>query len=185
MMSGRMLLDPKDCALMVVDVQGKLAKLVKHSDSLIERIVRLVRAARLLNIPIIWVEQNPEGLGQTVQSIAEALEDTPCFEKNAFNAMSDSAIARAVTQLKQRYVLICGIEAHVCVYQSTCGLLDAGKHVIVLEDCVSSRSESDRRVGIERMQSVGASLRSLEMALFELLGDASHPRFKQVLQLIK
>lgn len=170
---------------MVVDVQGKLAELVQDGENVIARIGKLVRAARVLNIPIIWVEQNPEGLGATVPTIAKALEDTPCYEKVAFNAMAESAIARAVTQLEQRHMLVCGIESHVCVYQSTYGLLNAGMRVSVLQDCVSSRTRADREAGMQRMEAIGASIRSMEMTLFELLGDASHAKFKRILPLIK
>ena len=179
------LLSVRDSALMVIDVQGKLATTVVDGEALIDRITRLAKAARLLNLPVIWVEQNPQGLGRTVASIADALEDTPCYEKSAFNAMAAPTIASAVTKLKHSHMLVCGIETHVCVYQSVYGLLDAGKRVSVLEDCVSSRTETNRRVGLARMASLGASIRSMEMALFELIGDASHPTFKQLLPLIK
>lgn len=185
MVTASPLLTVQNSALMVVDVQGKLATTVVDGEAVIDRITRLVKAARLLTLPVIWVEQNPQGLGRTVAPIAEALDDTPCYEKTAFNAMASPGIASAVTRLKRRHMLVCGIEAHVCVYQSVYGLLDAGMPVSVLEDCVSSRTESNRRTGLARMSHLGAALRSMEMALFELLGDASHPAFKQLLPLIK
>lgn len=179
------LLDVADCALMVIDVQGKLATTVADGEAVIDRITRLVKAAKLLSLPVIWVEQNPQGLGPTVTPIANVLDDTRCYEKSTFNAMATSAIASAVTGLDRPHILVCGIEAHVCVYQSVCGLLNAGKDVSVLEDCVSSRAEANRRTAITRMARLGSAIRSMEMALFELLGDAAHPMFKQVLPLIK
>ncbi|GGW76413.1 isochorismatase family protein [Alteromonas halophila] len=184
-MPTRYLLTEANCALMVVDVQGKLASMVADAEAVTERIVCLIKAARILNIPILWVEHCPARIGATILPVAQALEDTPCYEKASFNALATPSVASAVSQINRQHMLVCGIESHVCVYQSVAGLLAAGMQVSVLEDCVSSRKETDKAAGIRRMASMGTSVRTLEMALFEILGDARHSRFREILSLIK
>lgn len=139
-----------------------------------------VLAALKLGLPVRVTEQYPKGLGRTMPTLIDALgEAYQPIEKTRFSAEA------AMRGSEIESVLLCGIEAHVCVLQTALDLIDAGFHAFALVDAVDSRSPQNKRLGLERMRQSGAVLVSIETALFELMQDARHPRFKELQGLIK
>ena len=175
----------ENCCLVVVDVQGKLAQLMWEKEKLFRNIGILVKAAKILGIPILWCQQVPDSLGPTVSEIAELLEGVEPVNKSAFSCCGDEQFNRRLEELGRQQVILCGIETHVCIYQTAADLLSKGFAVEVISDAVSSRTAENRQVGLERMAVDGANLSSVEMALFELLKDAKHPKFRQIAKLVK
>ena len=179
------MLDIQKCCLVVVDVQGKLAQLMYNKEGLFSNIQILIKAAKILNIPMIWCQQCPEALGATVTSISELLSDNEPIDKASFSCCAEERFNSKLKGLSRQHVLLCGIEAHVCIYQTAVDLLQKGYDVEVIADAVSSRTPENKQLAITRMQSQGVTVTSVEMALFELLRTAEHPQFKQIAKLIK
>lgn len=174
--------------LVVVDVQGRLARRMHDSDAMIRAQAILVQACRLLEVPVTWAEQLPDKLGRTVDELQDPLAGlTPCA-KSSFGCLDDDALREAILggdHEDRDQVLLCGIETHVCVWQTAAALLREGRSVHVIADAVSSRSAANRVTGLERLTAAGASISNVEMALFELMVDAEHPRFREVTTLLK
>jgi nicotinamidase-related amidase len=179
------LLDPADTALVVVDVQERFRPVLPEFPALVAACVRLVRAFRLLGLPVFVTEQYPKGLGRTVPELLEVLEGIAVPEKTAFSSLGCPQTAGELRASGARSVLACGIETHVCVNQTVHDLLVAGYGVQIAADAVASRRETDRELALRKMERSGAVLTSSEMAVFELLRDARHPRFKEVQALFK
>lgn len=175
----------EETALVLIDIQGRLAELMFERDALIENLLRLVRAASLLQLPVLWVEQNPEKMGGTIAPLTELLAGETPIAKNSFGCCGEATFMRALQQCGRRQLVLAGIECHVCVFQTAAGLLSAGYAVQVVADAVSSRTPANRQIGLERMRGLGAQITSTEMLLFELLKDASHPQFRSVSRLIR
>lgn len=174
-----------DTALMVIDVQGKLAEIVHESEFVLKQIETLIKGAQILEVPIIWIEQYPEGLGPTTEKLRRHLKDERYVTKRTFSACLETEFMDEIAELNRKSFLVTGIESHVCVYQTVKGLLQKDYKVEIVVDAVSSRTEANRNLGIEKMQSLGASITSVEMALFELMQTSKHPKFKEVIALIK
>lgn len=175
----------KNSALIVVDVQGKLAEIVHESEFVLNRIETLIKGAKLLDLPILWIEQYPEGLGPTVEQLRRHLPDAGYVRKRTFSACLEPSFMEKIAELKRNSFIVTGIESHVCVYQTVKDLLAKHFDVEVVVDAVSSRTAANRKLGIEKMQSLGASLTSVEMVLFELMETSKHPKFRDVSALIK
>ena len=178
------MLNRQDTGLMIVDVQGKLAEIVHESDELLRQLRILLQGAEVLELPIVWVEQLPDKLGATHDSIAPLIPGQ-ALVKNTFNGMANPTIAEAVREADCANWLVAGIETHICVYQTVAGLLDSGCRVEVITDAVSSRIEPNKQMGIDKMASLGARLTSVEMALMELQTVAEGEGFRRLIQLIK
>lgn len=174
-----------DTALVLIDVQGKLAKVMHESEALVKQITILIKGAQLLDIPIFWMEQYPKGLGPTTDEVKELLSREVPIDKMVFSACQSEAFQSKQSELKKTSYLVAGIEAHICVYQTVSELLEDGHHVEVVVDGISSRTEANKQVAIDKMQSLGAAVTSVEMALFELMRTAEHPNFKEISKLIK
>ncbi|QUX91345.1 hydrolase [Marinomonas sp. A3A] len=171
--------------LVVIDVQGKLATIVHDSEAFIANLVKLVKAAKLLGMPILWLEQNPEKLGATVPELREVLDMVEPIAKYSFSACGEPAFVEAIKKAKMNTWLITGIEAHICVYQTALGLLDLGYDVELVSDCVSSRTIENKNMALAKLARKGAEVTSLEMCLFELIGDCRADEFRAALSLIK
>ncbi len=171
--------------LVIVDVQGKLATLMHEHEQLIHNIVTMIKGAQLMNVPILWLEQLPEKLGSTVPEITAALPDVTAVRKSSFSAMGEPDFTAALMQTGARQIVLAGIEAHICVYQTAMDLLAAGYEVEVLVDAVSSRTLQNKQVALDKLSARGAYLGSVEMALFELLKTAEAPEFRAIAKLIK
>jgi len=171
--------------LVVIDVQGKLATIVHDSELFIANLVKLIKAAKLLGLPILWLEQNPEKLGATVPELRAVLDLVEPIAKHSFSACDEPTFVEAVKQTKVNTWLLSGIETHICVYQTALGLLDLGYEVELVRDCVSSRAIENKEMALAKLARKGAEVTSLEMCLFELIGDCRAEGFKGALTLIK
>lgn len=172
-------------ALVLIDVQGKLAQLMHEREALFDNLQRLIQGVRVLGLPVLWLEQYPQGLGPTIPEVARLLSDLQPVAKMSFSAWGCEAFRQRLEASGRRQVLLAGIEAHVCVYQTAVDLLAAGYTVEVVGDAVSSRTAANRQLGLERMRAAGARWTGVEMALFELLRTAAAPAFKAIARLVK
>ena len=179
------MLDITNCCLVVVDVQGKLAQLMHNKDVLFKNIQIFIQAAHILDIPILWCQQCPDALGPTVPEIALLLTANEPINKAAFSCCGAEPFNSKLNDLARNQVLLCGIETHVCIYQTTVDLLRKGFEVNVVADAVSSRALENKQLALKRMAAENAKLYCTEMALFELLRTAEHPRFREIARLIK
>ena len=179
------MLNMQDCCLVVVDVQGRLAELMYEKDVLFKNIQILIKAAKILSVPILWSQQQPKAIGVTVPQISGLLTDNEPINKACFSCCGLKEFNDKIDDLGRKQVLLCGIEAHVCIYQTAADLIASGKEVHVIADAVSSRTKENKQIALERMITEGVKLSSAEMAVFELLKTAEHPQFKQVIQLVK
>ncbi|HCG8431308.1 TPA: isochorismatase family protein [Vibrio parahaemolyticus] len=180
------MLSKGNTGLIVVDVQGKLATLMHESDALIENITKLVKGAKALDLPILWLEQNPERLGPTAEPIREVLESTHLpITKCTFDGCKEATFKVAVENAKVDTWLVCGIESHICVYQTAVSLRQSGYRVELVTDCVSSRTAANKALALAKLTANGVVLTGLEMCLYEIVEDCRAPEFKEILALIK
>ena len=175
----------KKTLLLVVDVQGKLAYLMHDKDKLFKNIQGLIQAARILEIPVIYTEQVPEKIGKTIPEIAQFLPNQNPVEKASFSCWAEEALQRKIRSFMKKEIIVCGIETHVCVYQTVSDLIDQSYKVQVVADAVSSRTEENRNYALDRMKSIGGGLTSTEMIITELIKTSQHPKFKEILNLIR
>lgn len=178
------LMSAGDTALLVVDVQERLVPSIAGHRRVVWNIGRLIDAAKILGLSVLATEQYPAGLGPTVPELAQRLpNDIPAklsFSCAGCAGLFDSLGDRGITRL-----LVCGIEAHVCVQQTVLDLLAAGWRVYVAVDAVGSRFDVDYRTALARMDASGATLTTVEAALFEWCQVAGTPQFKQISQLVR
>ncbi|HAS6669660.1 TPA: isochorismatase family protein [Vibrio parahaemolyticus] len=180
------MLSKGNTGLIVVDVQGKLATLMHESNALIENITKLVKGAKALDLPILWLEQNPERLGPTAEPIREVLESTHLpITKYTFDGCKEATFKVAVENAKVDTWLVCGIESHICVYQTAVSLHQSGYRVELVTDCVSSRTAANKALALAKLTANGVVLTGLEMCLYEMVEDCRAPEFKEILALIK
>lgn len=179
------MLERQNTLLLVVDVQERLLPYIYEHDIMTDRLARFIRGTELLTVPTLVSEQYVKGLGPTVATIQEALKIYAPLEKKAFSCMRDDAIASAVEGAQRNEILLTGIETHVCVYQTARHLLERGYGVHLVTDCVSSRTQENRALAIQKLESLGAQMTSMEMALFELMGVSGTDEFKAVSKLVK
>jgi nicotinamidase-related amidase len=179
------MLDIENCLLVVVDVQGKLAALSHDRQVLFKNIQILIKAAKILDIPVLWSQQCPASLGPTVPEIAQLLTDNQPIDKASFSCCGDEQFISKLNSLNRRQPLLCGIETHICIYQTAVDLRSRGYEVSVIADAVSSRTLDNKQTAITKMQTMRINIYSTEMALFELLKTADHPKFKQIAKLVK
>jgi nicotinamidase-related amidase len=179
------MLKPENSMLILVDVQEKLSNAMHEKSLLIENTVKMVQGAKILGLPIVWTEQNPKGLGPTVPEVRGLLAGSEPVIKLSFSCCGEPTFMEAIGKLGRKQIVVCGIESHVCVYQTVADLVRLGYEVQVLTDCVSSRTPANRAVGLERCKESGASMTSVETVLFELLGAAEGDRFKSMLKVVK
>ncbi|MEZ5062369.1 MAG: isochorismatase family protein [Solirubrobacterales bacterium] len=175
------LLDRERTALVVVDVQEGFRKAIPGFDGIAAATATLVRGAAAIGVPIRVTEQYPKGLGSTVPEVADHLPDgVERLPKTVFSA----AAAEGFDLGGRSQAIVCGIETHVCVNQTVLDLLDRGVEVQVVSDAVGSRSDANRELGLNKAEMAGATLTSVETALFELLGAAGSDEFKTVQRLV-
>lgn len=179
-------MDIQDTVLVVVDVQGKLAELMFESERLFGNIQRAIHFCQILQIPILWTEQAPDKIGLTVEPIASLLAHSiKPIHKRSFSCWGCEEFKDQLNKLNRRQILLVGIEAHVCLFQTAVDLCRHGYQVYVAVDAVSSKTQANRDMAIERMKQEGIILTSAEMAACEFLRSANHPHFKEVMSNIK
>ncbi|GEA59088.1 isochorismatase family protein [Vibrio comitans] len=179
------MLEKDNTGLIVVDVQGELARLVHDSEALISNCMKLIKGAQVLGLPVIVLEQNSQKLGSTVEEIVALIDDLKPIEKWAFNGCESANLVEVVKAHNLDTWLVCGIEAHICVYQTAIGLAGLGYNVELVSDCVSSRTLENKHLGITRIKESGVAVTGLEMSLYELVGDCRASEFKSILDLIR
>lgn len=179
------LLNTENSLLLIIDIQEKLLKAQYNKENIQRNSVILTKAAKILNIPIVVSEQYPQGLGKTIEEIAENLpENTKFYEKKSFSCCTNSAFDVLIKATGKNQIIVCGIESHVCVHQTVSDLISLGYEVYLAKDAVGSRKEYESEAGIERMIYGGAIPTCTEMILFELIKCATHENFKQIQGLI-
>ena len=172
-------------AVVLIDVQGKLAQRMDDKETRFDNMVRLIAAAKVLDLPIVWVEQNPEKMGPTIAPLRDLLTDHTPIPKMSFGCVPCPAFMDALQATGRRQVLMAGIETHVCVYQTAAQLVEAGYHAEVAADAISSRTALRREIGFEKIKTCGAAITCVETALFEMLHTAAHPAFRDILRIVK
>jgi len=171
--------------LLVIDVQGKLADLAYRAETMQKNVRTLIEGCGVLNIPVVATEQYPKGLGHTIESVAAVLGDAPVIEKDSFSCCGEYNFEVKLNELHKTDIVVCGIEAHVCVYQTVRDLLALGYNVHLVTDAISSRTEENWRLGMRKCEALGAKLTSAEMLLFELLQKSGTDQFKAISKLVK
>lgn len=172
-------------ALLVVDVQEKLVNVMHERESLVDKLDRLIRGVRVLQLPVLLTEQYPRGLGPTIAELGEILDPYSPIEKREFSCCDNVEFVAALEQTGRNTILVSGIEAHVCVYQTVARLLDRGYQVEVVADAVDSRFPMDKQIALQKMRDLGARLTTVEMTLLELQQVARGDEFKAISRLIK
>jgi len=182
----RFWLDREEAVLVVVDVQQRLVPAMDPAvyDGVRRSIEMLVEGATLLGVPVVATEQYPKGLGPTVEELSAACRNK-VIEKVSFGCCGEPDFLAWLRQLGRSHVLVTGMEAHVCVYQTVLGLLDAGYRVHLLRDAVCSRGEVDYLCALENAARAGAVVSTAETALFQLLRTSAAAEFKAVSALVK
>ena len=185
-MSHPRILNSSTAALLVVDVQEAFRDVIAEFEKLASRIAIAARAFQILERPVFVTEQYPKGLGKTANEIRDVLGDeVEYLEKTAFSSCGAEKLEAGLKSAGSNQIVVCGLETHVCVNQTVHDLLDRGFAVHLLTDCVASRSAGDKEAGLSKMLASGAVGSSVEMALFELMRDARHEKFKEIQQLVK
>ena len=179
------MLESKTAILVIIDVQGKLAQIMHDREDLVKNLQILISGAKLLEIPIIWMEQLPDKLGPTIPEIQELLPDIEPIVKDVFSCARNEEFNGRLQELHGHDIVLAGIESHVCVYQTAMDLLGQDFTVHVAADAVSSRTDSNKQLGLERMLLEGVVQTSVEMVLFELQGVATGDRFRKLAKLVK
>jgi len=178
------MLKKENALLVFIDVQGKLSELVDGSEALFVNLRRLLQGMNSLNVPVLVTEQIPEKLGPTREEFQEFISEAP-ISKSSFGCCGEPEFFQTLEKTGRKQIILCGIETHVCVYQTALQLLATGHKVTVVTDAVSSRDPANKTLALRRLENEGVKLSGTEMTLFELLGDAKDPAFKSILHIVK
>jgi nicotinamidase-related amidase len=180
-------LQAERCALLVIDIQEKLLPPIFQKAQLVQNSQLLIRLARILKLPALVSTQYARGLGSTVPEIASLLPETQAIDKQVFSCLGSDVFCSRLKRLpgNRNTVLLCGMESHICVTQTALAALREGYIVHVASDAVSSRTEWNWKIGLERMRAAGAVISSTEMIIYEMLGSSDAPAFKELLPYLK
>ena len=180
-------LEAEQCALVVIDIQQKLLPPIFQKEQLVRNAQLLIRAAGILKIPALLSTQYAKGLGGTVPEISSLLSGTDAVDKTLFSCFGSDAFCALLKRLSghRNTLLLCGMESHICVTQTALGALRDGYLVHVASDAVSSRTEWNWKIGLDRMRAAGAVISSTEMMIYELMRSSSSAAFKELLPHLK
>jgi len=178
------MLKAETSVLVVIDVQGKLAHMM-HDPRYLNRVRGMMKAARLLEIPTVLTEQAPEKIGGVIDEIQALAPGVDPIAKQTFSCWGEPEFAGELKALGRKQVLVAGIEAHVCVYQTVHDLLKEHYEVYLVVDAVSARAPVDDQIGVHRCQKDGAILTTLEMTVTQIMQSTHHPKFREVMALLK
>lgn len=179
------MLDPQKTCLVLIDVQEKLLPVMQNPQQVVKNCAVLIHTAKALNLPILWCQQVPDALGPTVPELTSLLEGNSPINKSSFSCAGDEYFLAALAKTGAKAAILCGIEAHVCIFQTAIHLLQQGIDVHIIVDATSSRTLENKQIAIDRMKAAGAVISSTEMLLFELLQSSNHEKFRQLSRLIK
>jgi nicotinamidase-related amidase len=181
-----MRIDKKDSLALVIDFQEKLIPAIDRNEILLHNTEILMKGLNILEVPLIITQQYTKGLGMTVKSLQNVLGNSfQYFDKTTFSCYDDEIILENIKNYGKKNIIICGIEAHICVQQTVIDFKAAGYQVIIVEDCISSRKENDKKIAMHRMIQEGAIVATYESILFELTRDSRSEKFKEISKLIK
>lgn len=172
----------RDGALLVVDIQDKLSAKIARSPWVIANTARLVKAARLLNLPVWATEQYPKGLGSTVPPLLDLLPTRP--SKTTFHCCAVPEILEQLHGHRLHHLTLVGIETHICIAQTALELMQRGFRVQVPADGVASRFDLDHEIALRRLERAGAVITTTETVLFEWVETADHPKFREISELV-
>jgi len=176
---------PENAILLVIDIQGKLAHLMHERNELFRHVSRLIQAAYILDVPIIITEQAPEKIGKTIPEITDVLKDYQPIPKTSFSCCGENQFIQKLESYHRKQIIVTGIESHVCVYQTVCDLLRMKYDAQVVGDAVSSRTLANKLFALDRIKAAEGSITSTEMIICELLKTSKHPKFKDIMGLLK
>lgn len=169
--------------LIIVDVQGNLAKLIDNKDIVLENIRKVIRGCRVMEIPMILTEQ--VNLGPTIPEITDLMPDVSPIIKESFSCCGNPEFMAKLATYNRRQVLLAGIETHVCVYNTARDLTALGYEVHIVADAASSRTAMNREIALQKMKDHGVAWTSTEMVLFELLKTAADPKLRDIIRIVK
>ncbi len=172
-------------ALVVIDMQTPFVNSVFDPPIVKSKVIKLVNGCKMLNVPIIGTTQYANRMGDIIPELRHLLPSSPAHDKMEFDCCGSEPFLEAVSATGATQILLCGVETHICVCQTALGLLIRGYQVHVATDAVSSRSELDYKIGLDKMTESGVISSCVEMALYEILQAAGSPVFKEVLAIIK
>lgn len=175
----------EESALLLIDVQARLAPAIHEVDRVTENVAKLIAGARRLEVPVLATEHCPEAIGSTLPELRAQLQDEEIYGKRHFDACAEAGFREKVARAARHQWVLCGTEAHVCLLQAALGLRQLGAAVFVVADATGSRAEENKRLALERMRHAGCVIVTTEMVLFEWLHHADNPAFKEILRLIK
>jgi nicotinamidase-related amidase len=176
----------QNSVLVVVDIQEAFRNVIPDFERIVTRTAIAIKGFQTLGLPILITEQYPKGLGKTVIELMSLLPpDFKPIEKTTFSSFAEEKFETAFNNISPASVAVCGLEAHICVNQTVCDLVDEDCDVHILEDCIASRNKTDFESGIKKMIAMGAIPSTLEMALFDIMEDSKHPAFRAIQKLIK
>ena len=180
-----MRINKEDAIFCLVDVQDKLYPHVRNKDEIEKNLVTLAKGLKLHGIPFIVNEQYKKGIGETIPSLREIVDEDPHFEKTTFSCCKNEPTMDAIKAAGKKFVIVAGIETHVCVLQTCIDLLEAGLQPVLVTDCVTSRKQKDTDMAIQRLIQAGVVPTTYESILFELTVNAKNPCFKEISSLVK
>lgn len=183
-MLDKFTLTKEDAVLMIIDIQERLAAAMEHKEEIIDNTDILITISKDMGIPILTTEQYPKGLGSTVEKLNCNLERDSIYEKITFSGCTEQVVS-SLRQSGRKKVIVVGIEAHVCVFQTVRDLLVDGYQVFVVADAICSRTKQNHKIALDLMDAMGAVITSTETVCFDLLKEAGTPLFKKISKLIK
>jgi nicotinamidase-related amidase len=170
---------------LVIDIQERLFPAMSEKEALLKNCRTLISGLHVLDVPKMVTQQYTKGLGETLPEIKSLIPEFSYYEKSDFSCYDEVSVRKELTKLNAQTIVICGIEAHVCVLQTAIDLKAAGLNPVVVLDCISSRLENSIQVAIERFRYEGIMMASAESVLFELTRSAANPSFKAISNLVK
>jgi nicotinamidase-related amidase len=178
---------PQECCLLVIDPQERLMAHIYEAERVSRNISLMLRLAEVLDMPVLACTQYKKGIGPFVPELAGLLADRPCVDKTEFNALANPGMKRLLSELPASVhtLLLCGVESHICVWQTAVGAIQAGYEVQVVADAISSRTPENHAYGQQRLREIGAVLAPAEMLIYEFLYQAGTPAFKAMLPYLK
>lgn len=180
-----MLIQPESSCLIVIDMQERLVPAMQAPARTIKNASTLLKAAKILSVPTVLTEQYPKGLGPTVPELKKLADQAPILEKLHFSCMKDHGFADYFKSLNRKQAVIAGMEAHICVLQTGMDLMEQGFEIFIVTDATSSRTPESEKACLDRLSAAGAGIVTTEMVVFEWLGKAATPQFKELLPLMK
>lgn len=181
----KMRIQKENTAGLVIDIQERLYPHIHEHEAVARNTEVLIAGLKVLGVPVLVTQQYTRGLGPTIPGLLDLIRDFPVIEKTAFSCCDEPEFIMALAETHKHYILIAGIESHVCVLQTVIDLLERGYQPVLVEDCVSSRKAYDKSISVRRMRKEGALVTSFESILFELCRFSGTDEFKSISKLVK